>query len=570
MDLLCQILIYLDWRHNITDMKNECTKFLEQMTNATMNKFPPLRCILEIDVMDLIAVLPDVGVFLLQEPLKFQMICNEILYACMLSIDNPYKKNIANSQVGVTIRLRCVPRLLIPPNPRLYQGVTLFEGLLMAISKPESYVFHTVWSCPEECDGNEVIYRYIPKFPPKCCICRSVLYENCGLKRCGEQVTVSVKLKNDFICKKFLIFDDLISKLKLGATYSFHVVVVKKKMIIWSMEPLVPLIAPMTCSVSRDIGELYEACGGLPWKLIYCLASTIGVNKCPLNCFMSLKITLLLSLTSVKANVLTGSSIINVVAANMDTSFVGDIMVMAANLADRSICISTHNTSMSSALIAGSGGICMLPLPLHIYNHKEMSSLFSALETGEICTDTGKTKIQCAVWAHGMDLKKGALHDIISVFGTVCRGDYGEHHEHLVDFMLQRAVESSESTKEEKEALKDIQNYIDLVAGINVALNKDTEILLRSYFLAARKERPRGVSVACMAGLVAASLTSARLCRRNLTNVDDAVFAIWLHVTGCPEPRYAPDEYLDTPRNLKTLETLMNNFKEWLNQFIER
>lgn len=567
MKLKCALLLYLDDRHYLLNMKTECENFLNQMTEIELCKFPPLRCTIEIDVMDMINVFPEIFNVLIKEPMKLQKMFNDILFAVLLSTDNEMKNSIAYAQVSVVLRFRSMPILSLP-NQHNYVGLVNFDGLLISFSKPESYVYHSVWSCPEECEGNEVVLHYIPKHHPKCFICKSNLFENGGWRRCGEKVFATFQLKNQLLPRKFIIIDDLITQLHLGSRYILHAVVTKNITSIWSVEKIIPLPASITSPIPKDVEELYEACHGIPWKFIYCLASSIGVNICPLNSFMHLKISLLLSLTSVKAHAVIGTSIIHILVAGFDSSYIPALMTEAAKLADRHVSLGMTNTVPSTALIGSSGGICFLPLPLHIYSHKQVSNILSAIETGEINVTTGVTKLNSAVWAQGMDFKKMILFNVASVFSYVCRGDFGEYNDEIADFVLQQAMNPVKISKVERKALKDVTDYVDLVSGIEVTLDEKTENLLRSYFLAARKENSRSASIGSMASLIATCMNSARLCRRRVTNIDDAVFAIWLHVSGSPEPRFAPEEYLQTPADVRKLQKVMNKFKDWLEQFI--
>ncbi|XP_026330741.1 uncharacterized protein LOC113238188 [Hyposmocoma kahamanoa] len=567
MDLNCQLLLYLDKKHILSNMKSACLQHIDDSNNNTVAKFRPCRFLLELDVMDLLEFSPTVGHLLLREPMKWQRICNEILYACLQSIDE-YKNEPADpAQAVVNLRPTCVPHVVVARNQRHYDGLKSYYGILLAVSKPTSYVFHTVWSCPEECEGNEVILHSIPKVPPKCSVCKCVLFENSGLRQCGEQVNATFKLRNNMFLKHFRIIDDLIPKLKLGKKYNILAISAKKTIMVWSLEEVMPLVAPITAPIPTDIDDLYKACKGISWQFIYCLASSIGVNVCPLHCFMHIKINLLLSLISIKANAMTGSTIIHVLVTGYDTGYVARLMEEGAKLADSSVFLGTSNTTVSVALIGSSGGVCAMPLPFHVYNQKQTSFVLSSIETGEISSDIGNTKLQCAVWAQGMDFKKMIILNVASVFGTICRGDYGEHTDEIVDFILLNAVEPPKTTKEEIHALKDIKDYIDLISGTGVSLDVKSESLLRNYYLAARREKPKAVTMGSIGSLVATCLTSARLCRRTSTNTDDAVFAIWLHVCGSPEPRFAPEEYLQTPANMKKLHKMMNNFQNWLEQF---
>lgn len=567
MDLNCKLLLYLDRRGALVEMENACQYFLKTLSEKTINKFPPFRYLLQVDIMDLFDMFPDLGEFLIKEPMKWKNFCNDVLYACLQSMSNDVYNNIEPAQVAVNLRFKSVSRLVCRPNPRVYKGLVSCQGLLLSVSKPSNYVFHTVWTCKEECEGTEVILQCIPKNPPKCHICRSILFENSGLRRCGEQVTALFDINNIFLSKSFTIVDDLIPELKLGSMYGINSVVVKNLTAVWSIEEIVGLPAPVTTPISKDIKELFAACKGIPWQFIYCLSSSIGVKVCPLNCFMHLKISLIMSLVSVKANALIGASIIHVLVAGYDTGYVGRLMEEAAELADRKVFLGTANTAAPAALIGSSGGVCVMSLPLHVYNQKVTNAILSSVETGEISTEDKRVNLRSAVWAQGLDIKKLTLLNVANIFGYVCRGDCGENNDEIVEFLLQNAVEPPEANREEKEALKDVISYIDIVAGLKVSLDTGAELVLRHYFLVARKEKPRWVTVSSMSALVASCMTSARLCRRSVANTDDAVFAIWLHVSGSPEPRFAPDEYLQTPDSVKKLQKMMESFRDWLEKF---
>ncbi|CAH2090151.1 unnamed protein product [Euphydryas editha] len=567
MERHLQILLYLEKRRLLADMKNSCEAFLKDINEKTVRKFPPIRFVLQLDVMELLDLFPDSGEFFIQEPLRWQQCCNDILFACLKSLDNDMNQIVQPTQVAVIIRVKSLPCILTMKQ-RKHKGIVSLRGLLVDMTRPTNYVYHTVWSCPDECEGNEVIIHFIPKIPPKCYLCRNTLFENSGLRRCGDQVRATFKLKNNLLPQNYTIVDDLISKLKVGKMYIINVVILKKLTSVWSVEESTVIPAPITTPLPSDIKELYEACNCVPWKFIYCLASSIGLHICPLNCFMNVKINLLLSLVSVKANALNNSPIIHFLASGFDTGYVAKLMERAALLADSYVFLGSTHNSISTALIGGSGGVCVMLLPLQTYSQSQINSILSFIETGEITNALNKSKLQCAIWAHGMDLKKIVLYNIGSIFGSVCRGDYGDYADELADHVLEQAMAPTKIDKQEKQALKDISIYIELVAGIKVSLAENAEKLLRVYFLTARKERPKAVSIGNLGALIATCATSARLCRRNVANNDDAVFAIWLHVSGMPEPRFAPDDYLETPADIKKLQKVIEKFYNWLEQFI--
>ncbi|XP_068632067.1 uncharacterized protein [Battus philenor] len=567
IEMHCKLLLYLDKRRFLEEIKNSCDSFLALCSYKTNNKFPPLRQLLELDVMDLLNIFPKLGDFLLREPLQFQQICNEILYACMISIDSDNTQNILAMQAAVTVRLKCFPPLLSYRRQSHYDRIMCFNGLLLDITKSDSYVYHTVWSCPEECVGNEVILHFIPKTPPKCYVCRSILFENSGLRRCGEKVIATFLSNCDLFSKKYIIVDDLISKLKIGSIYNVLYVVLKTTKTVWSLEEIVSLPAPLTFPSPEDVSALFEVCEGVSWKFIYCLASSIGVRVAPLHCFMQVKIFLLLSLVSVKANYILGSPIIHVLVTGHESRYVGELMSSAAMFADRSIGLGNSNSSVKLSLIGSSGGVCVLTSPLYLYNQKQISEIVKILENGDISTDNGDIKIKCAIWATCVESKKINIGNLSSIFGTVCRGDFGEHYDDLSNFMLDSSVNPIKKSKDEVNAMNDVMAYINLISGINVHLDKSAESLLKSYFIASRKERPKVTTTGSIAALVTISLTSARLCRRTVAIIDDAIFAIWLHVCGSPDPRFAPEEYLHTPSSLHKLQENMSNFKQWLEQF---
>lgn len=566
MDMKCELLIYLDTKEILLDMRQECIKFLDTFTEKTVRQFPPFRYCLEIDVMNLLDKNANIGKMLVEEPMKWREMCTDILFACINTLGENYLDiTVQRAQINIVPRLKCVPLNLVTPNPRDYHGLVCFQGTLIEISKPSNYIMHSVFSCPEECENNEVILKHIPKVLPKCHVCRSVLFENCNLRRCGEKVQGTFLLKENLLCKRFTITDELIANLILGFRYNLIGIVVRN-VFIWSVEPVATLVAPLTMPISADIKKLFNKCNGTPWKFIYCLSSSIGIELCPLNCFMHLKICLLLSLTSVKSHVYTNCRIVHVLAAGLDTGHVCDLMNAAAKLADQTVYLGSTNTSVTTALIASSGGICVLPLPLHAYQQKQLSTLLSAIESKEILVENGRVMLRNAIWAYGMNFKNVNLHNVANIFGSVCRGDYENYNDEITDFKLLQSTQCN-NVKEEKQVFEDIKAYLDAIAGIHVELNDAAETLLRNYFVVARKDQPRGISANTMEALVALSQASARLCRRNVANVQDAIFAIWLQISGIPESQIAPEEYIQIPANVKTLDKNINKFKEWLEMF---
>lgn len=565
----CEVLLYLDKKKHLVEMQSSCKQFVIEQTELSWRQFPPLRYRLDIDMMQLLNDFPYVGKLLLDEPMKWQDICVDILFTCIQTIHEKSEElPIHRAQMTVILNIKCLPQNVVEINPRHYRGLTYIQGVLLEISKSFSYVIHSVWNCPEDCEGSEKILHYIPKSPPRCYVCKTVLFENSAFRRCADQVIGTFMMEKDFICKRIKISDEHFNKLKLGARHNLVVVIVKKTTFVWAIEAVNDLPAPSTIRIAKDIADLFVGCKGTPWTFIYCLASSIGMNVCPLNCFMPLKICLLLSLTSVAAHVHTGCSILHVLAAGLDTGYASSIMTAAANLATTSICLGTSHTSVSTALLASSGGVCLLPLPLHTYQQKQISELLRAMESGEVTAEYHKVNFSSAVWSQGMNVKKIVLFNVANIFGTVCRGDFGDNVDDITEFQLLQAVECAKADTEEKRVLHDLKNYINSVAGIHVELTKETEELLKTYFLAARKNRPQEVSASTMGALVSISLASARLCRRMKVNEEDAIFAIWLHVCGSSEPRSAPEEYLQTPTNTKLLHSNMKKFKEWLDMFI--
>ncbi|CAH0726720.1 unnamed protein product, partial [Brenthis ino] len=567
MEMKLNLLLYLEKRRILYDMKTACEYFVDQLNEKSVSKFPPLRYLLEVDVMNLIETFPELGDYFVKEPLNWQRHCNEILYACLKSLDNDMIQYVQSTQVNVNIRLTSFPSVFCNPNRKNYKGVTLLQGLLVEITKPTNYVYHSVWSCPDECDGNEVILQYIPKIPPKCCLCKRVLFENSGLRRCGDQVRATFKFKYDLLSKTFTIVDDLIKKLKLGGKYFMHAIILKKYIAIWSIEEVLPLPAPITSPISPDIKSLYDSCYGVPWKFIYCLASSFGVHTCPLNCFMNVKINILLSLTSIKAHFESNSPILHILVGGLDTGYAGRLMTQAATLADSYTLLGMSQNAVTSALIASSGGVCLLPSPLQNYSRKQIHSILSIIESGEISQGPHIAKLRCAIWAQGMDFKKMIISNIGSVFGNICRGDYGEWVNEVADNNLENAVNPPGTIKEEIQSLRDVSIYINVIAGIRVSLTEETEMLLHNYFLAARKS-PMAVTIGSLGALVTSCATCARLCRRSVASVQDAIFAIWLHISGMPEQRIAPEECLETPADIKKFDKVMKKFITWLEQFI--
>ncbi|GBP50321.1 hypothetical protein EVAR_102290_1 [Eumeta japonica] len=250
MEVRCELLVYFEKKGYTVDMRNKCSEFLEDLSEKTIRRFPPLRYICSINVMELLEENPNLGTLLFAEPMEFINMADNILYACLRTYEqNPLLESVRDSQVKIILRLSSVPELFVPTNQHHYNGLVTFKGMLIDITKPVHYAFHTVWSCPEECEDSEVILHYLPECAPKCCVCKSVLFENSALRRCGEEVKAIFTVENDFLSKTLPITDDLILKLRLGNKYFLTGTVVKKKVYLFSVEELQTLAAPLTAPI---------------------------------------------------------------------------------------------------------------------------------------------------------------------------------------------------------------------------------------------------------------------------------------------------------------------------------
>ncbi|GBP50320.1 hypothetical protein EVAR_102289_1 [Eumeta japonica] len=274
---------------------------------------------------------------------------------------------------------------------------------------------------------------------------------------------------------------------------------------------------------------------------------------------------LLMSLVSVK-NTSKETNIIHVLVSGIDTGFVGSLICEAAKLAERSVLLgSAYNTSVSATLINSSGGVCVMPFPFDMYSQKQINFIRSAIESNEVATESGVMQLNSSVWAQGTNLKKTSLFNVSNVFGSICRGDYGDYEDEMIDFMLENTIKNSISSQINN--AYQIKLYLELVIGFNVYLNDKAKEILKGYFVTVRMVNPKILGAGGMITLMSVCASSAKLCRRDVASVDDAIFAVWLHAASTPGMQSVPNEYIEPPRDTKKFHEMMIEFKMWLENF---
>ncbi|CAG2058370.1 unnamed protein product [Timema podura] len=380
---------------------------------------PPLRFLIQIDLVTLIAMSDLLGRLLLEEPLVAKQVIQEVVHLSVKALGQlPY---ISGEQVQVTIRLQSfpsVPDVCMGPDTKV-TGLARMQGVLVARTAPGKYVVSAVYRCPVATCKNSRGRRSTRLLvtSPRCRLCGSDLEEVPRARDIGDQVvgfllphgalTAVAKGRHQALMVCFT--DDLTCDLELGVDYSvvgyndsdmFHTWRVSRWRSPYTMltQELPLLVLPPA------IHQLYlgvsECSPQSPWLFVVSLAACIGSDFYPGDTFLHLKLGLLLSLASQGC-----SRPVPVLAVGAETLVASRLMCRAGALAQRYVPVTSLGLFSSvggvehvddnkscwceaGALLFSATGVCHLGDWAKLKQATARSHIQSAVESGVVPIET--------------------------------------------------------------------------------------------------------------------------------------------------------------------------------------
>ncbi|XP_071521846.1 minichromosome maintenance domain-containing protein 2-like [Panulirus ornatus] len=532
--------------------------------------------------------------------------------------------------------------------------LALVSGKIISISLPTSYTVWARYVCSSSnCVGmardlhvrvfavgkpeTDTIHHH-----PKCRVCHSPLVEDPSSRELGEKLmvfllpdaqanTLAVDAYTRVQALKLILRDEMIRGLEPGQPLAATVMVSSQKLPQFpSLEailvhPPTPLRPPS--SLPPMFRRLVEDRHSSPWSLVMTLAYMFAASVTPAGTFHTLKLALLLSLTSCSSK----KAGLAVLGVGSNTTLLLRLLWYSARFAPRGVIHSsldsvTANCTKDSegniwvhggSLLMAHGGVCVLG-DFSKFKKESQEAVCRALESGTVQVERATFvrqhmpaltyPLRAAAWACYDPVRacNHASRESIDSFLHVPLGDLKKSVTDVFGLVVYTETPAGECESEAEEVITlhtllegtrpqpptqpllppdQLLQYLSLVRSLEVVFSTSAEKLIRGYYVATRRLRGdcvQGSSVPVTAINVLAQVAAshARLALRCTVEGWDAVTAVLL----CEEALAAhsgysllqvpPTPHLPLHTDLHTLvgrknDERMVSFQRTLEEFIE-
>ncbi|KNC28670.1 hypothetical protein FF38_04867 [Lucilia cuprina] len=242
------------------------------------------------------------------------------------------------------------------------------------------------------------------------------------------------------------------------------------------------------------------------FAFIYALSSQLCQDRVPMECFVTLKMGLLLSLVSIGNNV--DRPPIPIVAMTNDTYMTDYLMTNIGQLGSRFLgsvedakSFSSSNWIEADSILLARGGVYYAGDWTRIKLRKA-ETIFKNIECSSVVVEksTVNYPLETAIWTHWRSFKhcskdKQMFNKFLKIFGLpIFVSD--DNHEALVDYTLEQAsIRIFESTVDHLSVNEDdMRNFLVSVSQNEVILTPEAALLLKNYFVASRSSREGKIS----------------------------------------------------------------------------
>ncbi|XP_055910434.1 uncharacterized protein LOC129944794 [Eupeodes corollae] len=325
------------------------------------------------------------------------------------------------------------------------------------------------------------------------------------------------------------------------------------------------------------------------FAFVYSLSAQMCQEKVPMDCFVHLKIGLLLSIASLEDN--PDRPPISVVAIGPEFDMASLLMEHIGSVAERFVGPdddfkvpanedSKHTWIHADPIVMASGGIFFVGDWGRLRASRSFR-LFKIIECGQVPLE--KTTVTCdleaAIWTHWRSYKfntkdQHLFNKFIEIFGIPLIIE-DDNHEALVDFILaQSSINKPESTVDELSiGTDDMRDFLAIVSKRRVDLTEEASEILRKYFIASRMDRPDCLAQKSFTTLKLFAESFAKLSLRHDVVLIDAISAVYMaenmiqNLFGAGA--YPPPEF-KTHSFIGDVDEHMMKFQEWLENYISR
>ncbi|XP_053948303.1 uncharacterized protein LOC128856897 [Anastrepha ludens] len=345
--------------------------------------------------------------------------------------------------------------------------------------------------------------------------------------------------------------------------------------------------------VPASVKQLYDIVRAQysDFAFVYSLSAQLCQDRVPMDCFVNLKMGLLLSLASISSN--PDRPPVPIIAFGSDTYMANFLLTNVAQLAARfvgpaddvkPISNSTYrncNWLVADPIILAKGGVYFVGDWSRL-KLTRADQIFRIIECSRVPLNrSSKTcPLECALWTHWRSSKGDAkdqqtFNKVVKIFGIPICMDDDDKHEVLVDYILeQSSVSVFESTVDHLSiSSEDMRRYLRTISRRSVDLTPEASHLLQKYFVTSRFARPECLTKQAFVVLKQFAESFAKLCFRHEVLVCDAVAACFMcerfirgifGVTEDSPPAFESHNFVGS------VDAHMLKFQEWLKAYIKK
>ncbi|XP_075157367.1 meiotic 218 [Haematobia irritans] len=326
------------------------------------------------------------------------------------------------------------------------------------------------------------------------------------------------------------------------------------------------------------------------FSFIYALSTQLCQDRIPMDCFITLKMGLLLSLASIGPN--PHMPPIPIIAVGNDTYMANYLMTTVGQLASRFVGPTEDTKPPSSSGYRNLKWIEADPILLAkggVYYVGDWSRLkllradriFKDIESSLVAIDnsTHQYALETAIWAHWRSFKYNSkdqqmFNKFVKIFGIpIYMAD--DNHDSLINYTLDQAsVKLFESTIDHLSINEDdMRNFLVHISERHVDHTPEAAALLQKYFVASRTARPDCLTKQALIILKQFSESFAKLSLRHEVLPIDVIGAIVLcehsieHIFGAfdtPPPHFGAVPFVGA------VDEYLLEFQKWLDAYIAK
>ncbi|XP_054086479.1 uncharacterized protein LOC105217642 isoform X2 [Zeugodacus cucurbitae] len=357
---------------------------------------------------------------------------------------------------------------------------------------------------------------------------------------------------------------------------------------------------PTDYSSTRDIGmvpvsvkQLYDLVRAQysDFAFVYALSAQLCQERVPMDCFVNLKMGLLLSLASISTN--PDRPPIPIIAFGSNTYIANYLLTNIAQLGVRFVgpadmvkppsCGKYRNCKwiVADPILLANGGVYFAGDWSRL-KLARADQLFRVIECSRVHVDNSSQiyPLGTAIWTHWHSYKGNAkdqqtFNKAIKIFGIPICMDDDEKHEVLVDYILeQSSVKIFESTVDHLSiSSDDMRCFLKAISKRSIDLTPEASQLLQQYFVTSRFARPECLTKQSYVVLKQFAESFAKLCFRHEVLVCDVVAAAFMSerfirsIFGVNEN--SPPAF-ESHNFVGSVDAYMLKFHDWLNDYIKK